>query len=293
MNKEEDYASDSDESDEDFCLENEQDADSGDEEEEEDSESDSDNEDDAEEGRKASKTAKGKRKDKVKKKLIDTGNSESGVTRSTRQTEPKASGRKVAEKDELESDEEVDKSRSDALWADFLGDVGASSKPAIRQEEKSSPAKQAQSPPSKPVKPATEILDFAGEQVIVDKGNSSSSTSSSSSAKENQRQPASPLTKSPAPRGFAAIKRPAANGGVVGGGLGSLLNQLGKKKKMSVLEKSQLDWKSFKSEEGIDEELQTHNKGKDGYLERQDFLQRTDLRQFEIEKNLRQTRRQN
>ncbi|XP_033252385.1 uncharacterized protein LOC117191696 [Drosophila miranda] len=29
------------------------------------------------------------------------------------------------------------------------------------------------------------------------------------------------------------------------------------------------------------------------YLERQDFLQRTDLRQFEIEKNLRQTRRQN
>lgn len=29
------------------------------------------------------------------------------------------------------------------------------------------------------------------------------------------------------------------------------------------------------------------------YLERQDFLQRTDLRQFEIEKNMRQTRRQN
>ena len=27
------------------------------------------------------------------------------------------------------------------------------------------------------------------------------------------------------------------------------------------------------------------------YLERQDFLQRTDLRQFEIEKNLRQTTR--
>lgn len=29
------------------------------------------------------------------------------------------------------------------------------------------------------------------------------------------------------------------------------------------------------------------------YLERQDFLQRTDVRQFEIEKNLRQARRQN
>ncbi|XP_023177769.2 craniofacial development protein 1 isoform X2 [Drosophila hydei] len=290
MNKEQDYASDSDESDEDFCLENEHDAESGEEEEEEDSESESDNEDDAEADKKPGKAAKGKRKDKVKKKLIDTANADAGVTRSTRQTEPKENRRKAAEKDELESDEEVDKSRSDALWADFLGDVGASSEPAAKPKENPSPAKRTQSPPSKPNKQATEILDFAGEQVIVSKSNTSSS--SSSSAKENQEQPAAPITKSPAPRGFAAGKRPAANGGGAGG-LGSLLNQLGKKKKMSVLEKSQLDWKSFKSDEGIDEELQTHNKGKDGYLERQDFLQRTDLRQFEIEKNMRQTRRQN
>ncbi|XP_064551702.1 craniofacial development protein 1 [Drosophila montana] len=292
MNKEQDYASDSDESDEDFCLENEADADSG-EEEEDDSESEFDDENDAESSEKPSKAAKGKKKDKVKQKLIET-DSGAGATRSTRQTEAKQNGREVAEKDELESDEEADKSRSDALWADFLGDVGASSKPATKPKETPSPAKPTDSgkrtaPAAKQV---TEVLDFAGEKVTVTK--TITSSSSSSSAKENQEQPASVSPKSPAPRAFGAAKRPAnGGGGGGGGGLGSLLNQLGKKKKMSVLEKSQLDWKSFKCDEGIDEDLRTHNKGKDGYLERQDFLQRTDVRQFEIEKSLRQTRRTN
>ncbi|EDW61770.2 uncharacterized protein Dvir_GJ22228 [Drosophila virilis] len=290
MNKEQDYASDSDESDEDFCLENEADADSVEEEEEEDdSESEFDDDNDAESSEKPSKAAKGKKKDKVKQKSIDI-DSGAGAKRSTRQTEAKQNGREVAEKDELESDEEADKSRSDALWADFLGDVGVSSKPASKPKETPSPAKPTDSgkraaPAAKQV---TEVLDFAGEPVTVTK--TITSSSSSSSAKENQEQPAAASPKSPAPRAFGAAKR-AANGG--GGGLGSLLNQLGKKKKMSVLEKSQLDWKSFKSEEGIDEDLRTHNKGKDGYLERQDFLQRTDVRQFEIEKSLRQTRRSN
>lgn len=71
------------------------------------------------------------------------------------------------------------------------------------------------------------------------------------------------------------------------GGLSSLLGQLGKKSKISTLEKSKLDWQNFKQNEGISEEIETFNKGKDGYLERQDFLQRTDLRRFEIEKQLR------
>ncbi|KAK6638146.1 hypothetical protein RUM44_008574 [Polyplax serrata] len=76
-----------------------------------------------------------------------------------------------------------------------------------------------------------------------------------------------------------------------GGGLSSVLNQIGKKDKMSTLKKSQLDWNNFKKSEGIEEEIKQHNRGKDGYLERQDFLQRTDLRQFEIEKDLRSARR--
>ena len=77
------------------------------------------------------------------------------------------------------------------------------------------------------------------------------------------------------------------------GGLGAVLNQLSKKNQLSTLEKTKLDWTSFKRQEGIEEELQTHNKGKEGFLERRDFLERTDLRQFEIEKSFRQTKRSN
>lgn len=293
MNKEQDYASDSDESDEDFCLENEIDAESG---EEDDSESESGDEDDAdadadgETSKKQTKTAKGKKKAKLNKNRINTENIESSA-RCTRQTEAKQNGRPTAEKDELESDEELDKSRSDALWADFLGDVGDKPDPKPKATtsvpaKQSESGKRAASESGKRAAQVTEILDFAGEQVTVVKAATSPSSSSSSSAKENQEQPA----KVASPRAFGAAKR-AANG--VGAGLGSLLNQLGKKKKMSVLEKSQLDWKTFKNDEGIDEDLRTHNKGKDGYLERQDFLQRTDVRQFELEKDLRQTRRHN
>ncbi|KAM8714556.1 hypothetical protein ACLKA7_014646 [Drosophila subpalustris] len=280
MNKQQDYASDSDESDEDFCPENANDeADSG--EEEDDDESESEEEDDAESSKKQTKAAKGKKKDKVteKRKSIETGI----TVRSTRQTEAKQNGRETAEKDELESDEETDKSRSDALWADFLGDVGAESKPSATKPQEKQPSPNAkQTEKAKPKSPVSTINNLTE---LVD-------TKSQSSAKENQEQPATVSVKTkPLGGAFSATKRPANGGG--SGGLGSLLNQLGKKKKMSVLEKSQQDWKTFKNDEGIDEELRTHNKGKDGYLERQDFLQRTDVRQFEIEKSLRQTRRQN
>lgn len=49
-----------------------------------------------------------------------------------------------------------------------------------------------------------------------------------------------------------------------GGGLSNLLGQLNKKNKLSTLEKSKLDWNTYKKEEGIEEEIVSHNKGKAG-----------------------------
>ena len=46
--------------------------------------------------------------------------------------------------------------------------------------------------------------------------------------------------------------------------------------KLTSLEKSKLDWQQFVAKEGIADELKIHNK--DGYLERQAFLQRADER---------------
>ena len=73
------------------------------------------------------------------------------------------------------------------------------------------------------------------------------------------------------------------------GGLSSVAAQLGgnKKQKLSTLEKSKLDWDTFKKAEGIEEDLKTFNQGKQGFLERKAFLERADMKQFEIERSLR------
>ena len=60
---------------------------------------------------------------------------------------------------------------------------------------------------------------------------------------------------------------------------------------MGCLDKSKLDWNSFVEENQMREELTTHNKGKDGYVEKLEFLERADLRQFEQEKAVREKTR--
>ena len=46
------------------------------------------------------------------------------------------------------------------------------------------------------------------------------------------------------------------------GGLAGLVRNLGKAPKMSVLEKSRLDWVGFKKEENLEEELEQHKRSK-------------------------------
>ena len=138
----------------------------------------------------------------------------------------------------------------------------------------------------------TKIFEFAGEEVKIEKEVAADSAEARLTLPDVQKsthesESTTEATRGPSSRGRGA-KRIAGLGGI-----SSVLGQLGKKAKISTLEKSKLDWDNFKKEEKIDEEINTHNKGKDGYLERQDFLQRADVRQFEIEKQLRQTRRSN
>ena len=78
------------------------------------------------------------------------------------------------------------------------------------------------------------------------------------------------------------VARPAARKP----GLADRLSALGKKKE-SVLTKSQRDWQQLKQDEGLVEELAEHTKSKDSFVERQAFLQRADVRQFEQEKSVR------
>lgn len=58
-------------------------------------------------------------------------------------------------------------------------------------------------------------------------------------------------------------------------------------KKPTILEQAAQDWTKCKVEEKLEEELQQATKSKSGYLERQNFLLRSDQRQFEKEREIR------
>jgi len=191
------------------------------------------------------------------------------------------------------------KKRSDDLWASFLSDVnGTTDSTSTSETASKKPEKEIKNKRNeielkkqnevqndeglKKIK-VTEILEFAGEKIEVVKEVVADTEIEDHRIPKNINKPSSNLVNK-----FSKVP-PLKRSSV--GGLSSVLGQIGKKTKLSVLEKTKLDWDGFKKNEGLNEELKTFNKGKDGYLERQDFLQRTDVRQFEIEKSLRQTKR--
>ncbi|XP_063801820.1 craniofacial development protein 1 [Pseudophryne corroboree] len=191
--------------------------------------------------------------------------------------------------------EEARKKREDSLWSSFLSDVGQKAKiqtpaPSTQnsqtQSEKPedsnvSSEQDAETAPASKKVTITKVFDFAGEEVQVTREVDSSSREAKAFIKQQKDQldpnPIPPKTSIAASSG---VKRP--------GGVGSILGKLGsKKQKMSTLEKSKLDWESFKDQEGIGEELAIHNRGKHGYIERKAFLERVDYRQFELEREIR------
>ncbi|KAM3966220.1 craniofacial development protein 1-like [Aphomia sociella] len=204
--------------------------------------------------------------------------------------------REVEEKDEVTEeivDPEEQKKKEEDLWAMFLD--GTDNKP------KTTP-KQNTSITSKPTKPIVNnvvdnkvkatsreskesneddkarerrIFEFAGETIVVE----------NNVIKEKVKTSESPASAS-------KLEGPSSHSRG-SGGLSGLLNNLNKTSKLSTLEKSKLDWLTYKKEEGIEDEIERHNKGKAGYLERQDFLERADVRQYEIERDLKMSRRSN
>ncbi|KAG2483019.1 hypothetical protein HYH03_018099 [Edaphochlamys debaryana] len=71
-------------------------------------------------------------------------------------------------------------------------------------------------------------------------------------------------------------------------GLDALLAEVEKKKKVSVLDKTKADWSTYKrAHMDVDEELEMHKKGADQYLDKQNFLKRAELREYEKERDAR------
>uniref|UniRef100_A0A1A8BGE8 Craniofacial development protein 1 n=1 Tax=Nothobranchius kadleci TaxID=1051664 RepID=A0A1A8BGE8_NOTKA len=153
-------------------------------------------------------------------------------------------------------DEETQKKKSDDLWASFLSDVGTRPKDSAPSAEsgtnKETHSSVLQTPPKN-----TDTKAAGPEKITITKVFDFAGEEVSCSAKRSA-------------------------------GMSSILGRIGgKKQKMSTLEKSKMDWDAFKYEEGITDELAIHNRGKEGYVERKNFLERVDHRQFEREKAVR------
>ncbi|XP_056634800.1 craniofacial development protein 1 [Diorhabda sublineata] len=199
--------------------------------------------------------------------------------------------KKVRKKNEEEvktiiETENEKKSNIDDLWADFVKDTGFKSKSSVKtntpdslkpRENISKEATTSKTSTSEIKHPnkvkVTQVFEFAGEEVKVEKEVSADSAEARLLGNSRDKQ-------------VHGTKRATGLSGI-----SNVLNQLTKKQKISTLEKTKLDWDSYKKDNNIEEELQTFNKGKDGYLERQDFLQRTDVRRFEIERDIREIER--
>ncbi|XP_045602875.1 craniofacial development protein 1 [Procambarus clarkii] len=205
--------------------------------------------------------------------------------------------------------EEQNKKKTDDIWADFLADVEDKPSPPPKPKSSSWAAllgnKKSPSSSNKitskqetslnrsevkkndaPVKPSTvkitQVFEFAGEEVRVEKEVDADSAEAKA-ALTSLKSGAANDSKSTVP-GLGGTKRP--------GGLSSVVGLLdNKKQKLTTLEKTKLDWSSFKSEEGLNEELEKHKKSKDGYLDKKAFLERADVRQFEIERAMRMNKR--
>ncbi|PON93115.1 SWR1-complex protein 5/Craniofacial development protein [Trema orientale] len=68
----------------------------------------------------------------------------------------------------------------------------------------------------------------------------------------------------------------------------AVLEQIKKKQKLSVLDKTKKDWGEYKEEnKGLEEELDAYKKSSNQYLDKVSFLQRTDYREFERERDAR------
>lgn len=192
-------------------------------------------------------------------------------------------------KDEIEApvNAEEEKKKEDDLWAKFLEGTDTKSRPTTKETssvlETPKPNKvdairvetsNKIIPPSNDKTREQRIFEFAGETIVVE----------NNKIKEKIKTAENPV----------ADNNPIGTSyGIPGkaGGLSNVLGQLNKKNKLSTLEKSKLDWSTYKQEKNLEDEIQSHNKGKNGYLDRRDFLERADLRQYEMERDLRTNRR--
>ncbi|XP_075590100.1 craniofacial development protein 1 isoform X2 [Dermatophagoides farinae] len=202
-------------------------------------------------------------------------NNEDHASESDSTTDHQEEEETVGQNDEAKSetkkktdDVTIDTNKLDELWNDFCSDkpvAAKASQPDANQSTKATITKQ---------------YDFAGEIVLI---NETVDANQTKSIDDNDQQAETASSSSSSAN--VGVKRSSGSGGLSG-----LLTQL-KKPKISTLKKSLHDWAEFKESNKFEEELDQHRRSKGSFLERQAFLSRTDFREFEREKSVRDRQR--
>ncbi|KAF8107217.1 hypothetical protein N665_0124s0016 [Sinapis alba] len=86
----------------------------------------------------------------------------------------------------------------------------------------------------------------------------------------------------------AGSKEASSSSAMATSGVDAVLEQIKKKQKLSVLDKTKKDWGEYKEDnKGVEDELDKYKKSSDKYLDKVSFLERADYRQFEKERDAR------
>lgn len=207
-----------------------------------------------------------------------------------------------AEVKRLKTEAEQEKLRADKLFADFMSDVGRP-RDRVKQQVSVSPA---DSDPVTSTGVSSRLTASDSTSSVKPSIATSSSPSPTVPPSVNNTAARSDVNSCPpslpasgdiraniklASSSVAEVKPAPGAPRRRGGALSALVGSINKPAKMNVLQRSSLDWDRFKDDTGAHEELQKHVRSKDAYLEKQDFLMRTDQRQFEQEKAMRDRHR--
>lgn len=149
----------------------------------------------------------------------------------------------------------------DALWADMNGG-SAAKKPAI------SPAATTATVAAPPAAPAVDVSKLLAELQSA-----------------HTPEVATETVKFAGVDVQVAVVVPKNNNKGTPDNVANLINQLkGKTRQINSVQKSELDWEAHKAQDKlVGDELQQHMRG-GTYLEKQSFLKRAELREYELER---------
>jgi hypothetical protein len=134
----------------------------------------------------------------------------------------------------------------------------------------------------------TETRRFAGQTITVQREVQADSKQAAKAAAAAPAAASAAAAAGAGPSSSAADPAAAAAAAKKKAGLDAVLASLAQTKKVSVLDKTRSDWKEFKrGDDDVDEELEAHKRSGAGFLERQAFLGRAEVAQYERERDQR------